>query len=268
MLGRCTGAVLLGIEARLIEVEADLGPGLPRLAAVGTARRRSARGDRPRALGTGEQRAVELPEGRLTINLAPAEVHKQGTSLDLAMAVALLRSEGRLRSFDARRDAGRRVSCRSTAALRPVRGTLSMALAALRGRAARHAAAGGQRQPRRGWSEGLEVVPLRSLAEALACHEGRARGPAAKSTPERSWHGRSRPRTGIDLADVRGQSAARRALEIAAAGGHHLLLSGPPGNRQDDAGPSPARHPAPDGARRGAGSDPRLQRGGAYREAW
>jgi magnesium chelatase family protein len=217
--------VLLGIEAHLIEVEAGLGSGLPRLVAVGLPDAAVREGiDRIRsAFGHSN---LKLPAGRVTINLAPAEVRKQGSSLDLAMAVAMLIADSQIVSFDADSTllAG---ELALDGSLRPVRGALSMALAA-RGAGKRAFLLPAANAAEAALVEGLDVVPLTSLADVAAFVRGeRAARPAMDA---RALLRAAGPRErGVDLAEVRGQAAARRALEIAAAGGHHLLLSGPPG---------------------------------------
>jgi len=225
MLGRSTGAVLLGIEAHLIEVEADLGTGLPKLATVGlpdTAVREGI--DRIRSAL--KHTKLKLPDGRVTINLAPAEVRKQGSSLDLAMAVALLLADGQITAFDTNSTAIAG-ELALDGSLRPVRGALSMALAA------REAGKRAFLLPAANATEAalvdrLDVVPLTSLADVAAYAKGMR--PARPNVDARALLKAAGPADGgVDLAEVRGQAAARRALEIAAAGGHHLLLSGPPG---------------------------------------
>jgi magnesium chelatase family protein len=227
MLGRSTGAVLLGIDAHLIHVEVDLGGGLPRLAAVGlpdTAVREGI--DRIRAAL--KHHGMKLPTGRVTINLAPAEVRKQGSSLDLAIAVAMLLADGQIEAFDTG-DCLIAGELALDGTLRPVRGALSMALVA------RAAGRGTFLLPAANASEaalvdGLRAVPLASLADVAAYAAGQRTIGAAVDARELLVAAAEPVAGDPDLADVRGQAAARRALEIAAAGGHHLLLCGPPGS--------------------------------------
>jgi magnesium chelatase family protein len=225
VLGRSTGVVLLGIDAHLIDVEADIGTGLPRLAAVGLPDATVREGiDRIRSALRHSR--LSLPDGRVTINLAPAEVRKQGSSLDLAMAVALLLADGQIARFgwDGTVVAG---ELGLDGSLRPVRGALSMALAA-RAAGKRVFLLPAANAAEAALVEELEVVPLKSLADVVAFTQGPR--PAYAGVDVRALLASAGPaERGVDLADVRGQAAARRALEIAAAGGHHLLLSGPPG---------------------------------------
>lgn len=225
MLGHTTGAVLLGVEATLIQVEVDLGGGLPTIAAVGLPDSAVREGiDRIRSAL--RNAGFRMPQHRTVVNLAPADVRKHGAALDLPIAVAILRADDQIQGFDP----GEAVLAGELGldgSVRPVRGALSIALSASR--------AGYRRLlvPRDNADEAalvgdLEVIAIGSLADVAACGPGgrRAhRGPDAATLLADS-QGRHE---GADLVDVRGQAVARRALEIAAAGGHHLLLSGPPG---------------------------------------
>lgn len=220
MLGRTSGAVLVGVDACLVDVEVDLGRGLPTISAVGLPDAAVREGiDRIRAAL--RHARFELPERRVTINLAPAELPKRGTALDLPIAVALLLADGQIAPIDTRQAlfVG---ELALDGLLRPVRGAVSFALAAR--------AAGRRRLylPRANADEaalvdGIEVIALGALSDLAA---GGALRPWRRS--------RARPAAAVgargDLSEVRGQPAARRALEVAAAGGHHLLMSGPPGS--------------------------------------
>jgi magnesium chelatase family protein len=225
MLGRTTGAVLLGVDAHLIEVEVDSGRGLPKTATVGLAGSAVREGiDRIRpAL---KHAGFKTPDGRVVINLAPAGVRKQGASLDLAIAVAQLIATDQMTSFgtDPAVMAG---ELALDGSLRAVRGALSIALESK--------ACGMKRLilPEGNAAEaalvsGLEVVPVRTLADVVACSTGPI--PVREPVDAAALLGDAQQRAvAADLADVRGQASARRALEISAAGGHHLLLTGPPG---------------------------------------
>jgi len=226
MLGRATGAVIVGIDARLIEVEVDLGGGLPVIAAVGLPDSAVREGvDRIRSAL--RHAGFKLPARRIIVNLAPAEVRKQGAGLDLPIAVAVLRADGCLAGLETD-DALLCGELGLDGTLRPVRGALSIATAA-REAGKRRVLLPADNAAEAGLVAGLEVVPLRSLEDVVACSHGLPPPPLPVDPAATLAAARSRG-PADDLADVRGQASARRALEIAAAGGHHLLLSGPPGS--------------------------------------
>lgn len=225
MLGRAAGAVLLGIEARLVEVEVDVGGGLPAVSAVGLPGSAVREGiDRLRSAL--RHAGFPLPQGRILVSLAPAEFRKQGSSLDLPIALAVLAAGGQLAPL---RPEGLVVvgELALDGTLRPVRGALAMAMEARRcGR--RRMLVPSANAEEAALVEGIEVVAVSSLADAIAATRGQpvaVRRVDARALLSRAADGMP----GGDLAEVRGQAHARRALEIAAAGGHNLLLTGPPG---------------------------------------
>jgi magnesium chelatase family protein len=225
MIGRAVGAVLAGIEARLIEVEVDLGGGLPTIAAVGLPDGAVREGiDRIRAALP--HAGFRLPQRRVIVNLAPADVRKRGAGLDLPIAVALLGADAQM----ARLDPGEVVLAGELGldgSVRPVPGILAVALAARRsGR--RRVIVPAANADEAALVEGVEVVAASTLADVAAL----ARGPwpaPHRFDPSPVLEGQGQGPGRCDLGEVRGQAAARRALEIAAAGAHHLLLVGPPG---------------------------------------
>jgi magnesium chelatase family protein len=210
-----------GLDAPLVRVEVHTGGGLPAFSIVGlpeTAVKESK--DRVRAALA--NCGFELPSGHITVNLAPADLPKEGGRFDLPIAVGILVASAQLPAppFDERELYG---ELSLGGDLHAIRGALPTAL---------HATRAGREL----------VLPAGNLAEAGLVQGGRiygathlldvcryARGTEPlKAATRPQWRGESR--RGLDLADVRGQAGARRALEIAAAGEHSLLLMGPPGS--------------------------------------
>lgn len=219
-LARAGGVALTGLVGDLVHAEAAVASGLPQIRIVGlpdAAVREAA--DRVR-LGC-QRSGFSLPETKVVVNLAPAGIRKAGPGFDLPVALAVLAAAGHLHPSDldgivAMGEVG------LDGRLRGAAGTLPAATTAGR--------AGGRRfvVPRdvsreAALVDGLEVVGVESLREVVAVLSGAVEQPARPHPPTPT------ERTVPDLCDVRGQSAARRGIEIAAAGGHHVLLFGPPG---------------------------------------
>jgi magnesium chelatase family protein len=207
-----------GIRAPEVRVEVHLGGGLPAMNIVGLpeAAVREAK-DRVRAAIACAQ--FEFPQRRITVNLAPADLPKDGGRFDLPIALGILAASGQipLDALDGYEFIG---ELGLTGELRAVDGVLPAALAA--GEAGRRFVVPTGNGAEAALASRVDARTARTLLQVCAMLAGRESLPAAEALPV------SR-QPGPDLADVRGQAHARRALEIAAAGGHHLLLIGPPG---------------------------------------
>lgn len=213
---------LTGLAGALVEVQADLSAGLPGLTFTGlpdTSVIESRDRIRAAVLNSG----ADWPNRRITLALLPADVRKVGSRFDLAMAVAVLAAAGRLRT-DAIRDVAWIAELGLDGGLRPVRGVLPAMIAARRA-GVRRVVVSAANGPEAALVEGVDVRAAHDLAQVLGwlCGEGPAPPPAARRAPE----GTAEPFA--DLADVAGQRPAKRALEVAAAGAHHLYLVGVPG---------------------------------------
>jgi magnesium chelatase family protein len=221
MLARVRTAALWGVEAFPVECEVDVGQGLPGFVLVGHADA-TAREARERVWPALRNSSFQLPDRRVTVNLAPAERRKEGTSADLAMALGVLVATAQAPAERLERTAAIG-EIALDGALRGARGTLVLAEALSRaGIATVLCAADAAREA--ALVQDLVVHPVTSLAEAVVWLRGEDLPRAEPASPDlvHAHEG--------DLADVRGQAMARRALEIAAAGGHHMLLVGPPGS--------------------------------------
>ncbi|MDR0184606.1 YifB family Mg chelatase-like AAA ATPase [Lysobacter arvi] len=207
-----------GVRAPAVRVEVHLAGGLPAMSIVGLpeAAVREAK-DRVRAAILCAQ--FEFPARRITVNLAPADLPKDGGRFDLPIALGILAASGQI-PLEALADGEFLGELGLTGELRGVDGVLPAALAA--GDAGRRLIVPAGNGAEAALASRVEVRTARTLLEVCSHLTGRkplpyAEAPALERAP------------GPDLADVRGQAQARRALEIAAAGGHHLLLIGPPG---------------------------------------
>jgi len=233
MLARLPSAALRGLNAEPVDVEVDLSRGLPAWNMVGLpeAAVREAR-DRVRSalLNSG----FEFPLKHITVNLAPADKRKDGSHFDLSVAIGLLVASGQIRmKQDKSDDTGASKNklpfmlgeLALDGRLNAVPGVLPLAMHA-RDNGFVHLIIPEDNAAEAALVEGIEVLPAASLlqvARHLSNRDLLVPAPkAAKSVAKTTGH---LP----DLADIRGQLQARRALEIAAAGGHHMLMSGPPG---------------------------------------
>jgi magnesium chelatase family protein len=221
VLARTVTHALVGLEARRVEVEAHLQNGVPGLAIVGLADRACQEAKHRVRSGIASM-ALEWPGQRITVNLAPAGLKKEGSGFDLPIALAILAAS---RQVPVERLGGHAAigELALDGRIRPVAGVLAAAEGARQARLHRLVCAA-ESAPEAALA-GVEPVPAHHLGEVVAYLRGEVE-PAPVETPR---NGDCAEDLGPDLADVRGQDRARRALELAAAGGHNLLLAGPPG---------------------------------------
>ncbi len=248
MLAQAWSVAVVGVEGVPVRVEVNVAPGMPSLSVVGLPQG-AVREGRDRIHSALRAGGWPLPPRRITVNLAPGDLKKEGTGFDLPIALALLAAAGWIpaESLDGHAFLG---ELGLDGRVRPVRGVLPAAVRCRRDGIGTLVVPADNGAEAASVGERLRVLGVRHLSELVARFrgeepdQGAARGEGAASGPGvPSGSGiplviapdafrapdLATPAPAVDLREIRGQSLAKRAMEIAAAGGHHLLLSGPPG---------------------------------------
>lgn len=227
MLAKLKTFSLLGIDALPVEVEVDVSPsGLPKTILVGlpeAAVKESTHRVERAMVNSGFQR----PQSRVVINLAPADLPKDAASFDLPIALGILAGSGQIATekFDRYAVVGELALDGTT---RPAKGALSMAMAAAQQQGLCGVIVPSASAAEAAVVEGIEIIPIESLAQAVGFLAGEIEIEPLPSRLDDLF--RELSHYDVDFADVRGQEMAKRAMVVAAAGAHNILMLGPPGS--------------------------------------
>ncbi len=222
MLATTYSCTVAGIDGALVQVQVDVAKGMPQFATVGLPDS-SIKESRERVRSAIKNSGYQFPAKRITVNLAPADLRKEGTGFDLPVALAILQATG-LFPAPAEKEYCIVGELSLDGRICPVKGALSMVLAAKAAGFANILVPTENLAEAALVKEGITIIPVSSLQETVECLAG-----ARAFSTERPPIEGAAPDYDVDLSEVKGQYGARRGMEIAAAGNHNLLLVGPPG---------------------------------------
>ncbi|MBW1888150.1 MAG: YifB family Mg chelatase-like AAA ATPase [Deltaproteobacteria bacterium] len=223
MLSKALSSAVIGIDAYIVPVEVDISQGLPAFATVGLPEG-AVRESKERVKASIKNSGYHFPSDRITVNLAPADIKKEGSAFDLPMALGILAATGLVpkTSFDQYIILG---ELSLDGLIRPIKGALPIAVTAkemdLKG-----IFLPVENAPEAAVVEGIDIYPVETLSQLVEALLGVSKIDPYEVDMKKLFQ---KPEHQVDFSDVRGQETVKRAMEIAASGGHNLILIGPPG---------------------------------------